>query len=68
MDTRDKQVISSWQVVVYDDCVSFKRVDNGQMQESYPPVATSIAAVYAAAIIQGLQPPRHLRLCDEPIG
>ena len=68
MNTRDKRVISTWQVVVYDNCVSFKRVDNGQMQESYPPVPLSKAAVYAAAIVHGLQPPRDLRVCDKPIG
>ncbi|WP_173919081.1 hypothetical protein [Pseudomonas sp. Irchel s3h17] len=26
-----KQAISSWEVVVYDDCVRFKRVDHGRM-------------------------------------
>lgn len=67
MNTRDKQVISSWQMVVYDDHVSFRRVDNGQMQESYPPVPISKAAVYAAAIVHGLEPPRDLRPCDKPI-
>lgn len=35
MNLIEKPVISSWQVVVYEDCVSFKRVDNGRMQESY---------------------------------
>lgn len=68
MDTMDKQIISSWQMIVYDDCVSFKRVDNGRLQEGYPPVSVSKAAVYAAAIVHGLQPPRDLRLCDKPIG
>ena len=58
-----KQAISSWEVVVYDDCVRFKRVDQGQMQEAYPPVPTATAAVYAAAIVHGLQPPRDIRLC-----
>lgn len=62
-----KRIVSDWQVVVYDDCVSFKRVDNGRMQESYPPVPISKAAVYAAAIVQGLQPPRDLRVCDKPV-
>lgn len=67
MEAIDKQVISTWQVVVYDNCVSFKRFDNGQIQEGYPPVPTSKAAVYAAAIVHGLQPPRDLRLCDKSI-
>ena len=62
-----ERAISSWEVVVYDDCVHFKRVDNGRMQEGYPPVPVSKAAVYAAAIIHGLQPPRDLRPCDKPI-
>lgn len=68
MDKQNKTVVSSWQVVVYDDCVSFRRVDNGRLQESYPPVPASKAAVYATAIVHGLQPPRDLRLCDKPIG
>ncbi|MBC8994966.1 hypothetical protein IAI51_00265 [Pseudomonas sp. N40(2020)] len=67
MNTGDKQAISSWQVVVYDDCVSFKRVDDGQMLESYPHVSISKAAVYAMAIVHGLQPPRDFRPCDKPI-
>lgn len=68
MDIKSKQIISSWEMVVYDDCVSFKRVDNGRMQESYPPVPTTKAAIYATAIVSGLQPPRDLRLCDKPFG
>jgi hypothetical protein len=67
MSMNTKQAISSWEVVVYDDCVRFKRVDNGRTQEGYPPVSVSKAAVYAAAIIHGLQPPRDLRLCGKPI-
>lgn len=67
MDIRDKQPISSWAVDVYDDRVSFKRIHNGRTEESYPPVSISRAAVYAAAIVGGLQPPRDLRPCDTPI-
>lgn len=67
MNTRDKPVISSWEMVVYGDCVSFRRIGNGRIEESYPPVPLSKAAVYAAAIVNGLQPPRDLRLCDRPI-
>ncbi|WP_143497495.1 hypothetical protein [Pseudomonas sp. Irchel s3h17] len=63
-----KQAISSWEVVVYADCVRFKRVDHGRMQEAYPPVPTATAAVYAAAIVNGLQPPRDIRPCGKPIG
>ncbi|VVP61738.1 hypothetical protein PS870_06429 [Pseudomonas fluorescens] len=65
MDIRGKQIISSWEMVVYVDCVSFKRVDNGRMQESYPPVPTAKAAVYVAAIVNGLEPPRVIRACDK---
>lgn len=67
MDIRDKQPISSWTVDVYDDRVSFRRIGNGRIEESYPPVSIPTAAVYATAIVSGLQPPRDLRSCDTPI-
>lgn len=67
MEIQDKQAISSWQMVVYDDCVSFRRMGNGQIEESYPPVPISKATVYATAIVNGLQPPRDLRPCDKLI-
>lgn len=68
MDIRDKQPISSWVMDVYDDRVSFTRVGkDGRVVEGYPPVSTAKAAVYATAIVNGLQPPRDLRPCDTPI-
>lgn len=67
MSAEEKTVISRWEIVVCTDRVLFTRVDNGLMQESYPPVPMAKAAIYAAAIVSGLQPPRDIRPCDPAI-
>ena len=61
-------VTSKWIVVVHEDRVHFKRFENGAIVESYAPVSPVKAAVYATAIVNGLQPPRDLRPCDKPTG
>lgn len=63
-----KGALSKWIMVVFEDQVHFSRFENGAKLESYAPVPVSKAAVYAAAIVNGLQPPRDLRQCDKPIG
>ncbi|HHL2526016.1 TPA: hypothetical protein ACQ317_001900 [Yersinia enterocolitica] len=62
-----KGALSKWIMVVFEDRVCFSRFENGTKIESYAPVLVSKAAVYAAAIVNGLQPPRDLRGCDKPI-
>ncbi|CNK92447.1 Uncharacterised protein [Yersinia pseudotuberculosis] len=68
-DAEDKKsALSKWVMVVFEDRVCFSRFENGARIEGYAPVPVSKAAVYAAAIVNGLQPPRDLRGCDKPIG
>ncbi|MDA5499940.1 ClpX C4-type zinc finger protein [Yersinia aleksiciae] len=68
-DAEDKKgALSKWIMVVFEDRVYFDRFENGAKIEGYAPVSVSKAAVYAAAIVNGLQPPRDLRGCDKPIG
>lgn len=49
------------------DNVVFSRVVNGKVDESYVPVSYDKANVYAASILNGLQPPKHLYLSDKRI-
>ncbi|NAV73987.1 hypothetical protein FGF91_24360, partial [Salmonella sp. zj-f60] len=58
--------LSKWIVVVYEDRVCFERFGDGVNLESYAPVPPAKAAVYAAAIVNGLEPPKCLRPCDKP--
>ncbi|MEN4911425.1 hypothetical protein [Erwinia amylovora] len=58
--------LSKWIVVVYEDRVCFERFGDGVMLEGYAPVPPAEAAVYAAAIVNGLEPPKGLRQCDKP--
>ncbi|WGM00901.1 hypothetical protein [Arsenophonus nasoniae] len=58
----------SWIIQPGKNEVAFRRVTNGRIDEDYAPVNYVKANVYAAAILNGLQPPRDLRLSDKPIG
>lgn len=58
--------LSKWIVVVYEDRVCFERFGDGVKLEGYAPVPPAEAAVYATAIVNGLQPPKGLRQCDKP--
>jgi len=49
-----------WQVEVRDDGVRFMRLFDGAPIETYGVVSKEKAAVYAAAITQGFEPPRAL--------
>lgn len=57
----------SWVIQLGKNEVQFNRVIDGRIEESYAPVNYVKANVYAAAILNGLQPPRDLRLSDKPI-
>ncbi|QLH62279.1 hypothetical protein [Serratia symbiotica] len=58
--------LSKWIVVVYEDRICFERFGDGVTLESYAPVTPAKAAVYATAIVNGLEPPGDLRPCDKP--
>lgn len=58
----------SWIIQLGKNEVAFRRVINGRIDEDYAPVNYVKANVYAAAILNSLQPPRDLRLSDKPIG
>ncbi|MDC9591702.1 hypothetical protein PSI23_21070, partial [Xenorhabdus sp. XENO-10] len=44
----------------------FSRVTNGRIDEDYAPVNRQKANVYASAILNDLEPPRHLQKSDKP--
>jgi hypothetical protein len=67
MSVEEKTIISRWEIVVCADSVLFARVDDG-VRENYPPVPMAKAAVYAAAIVSGLQPPRDIHPCEPVAG
>lgn len=46
----------------------FKRMVNDTVIEIYTPVSQAVAGIYAAAIVQGFQPPRCLTYLDKPAG
>lgn len=62
----DNDPLSKWIVVVYEDRVYFDRFGDGITLEGYAPVPPAKASVYAAAIVNGLEPPNGLRRCDKP--
>lgn len=57
----------TWLMQMDSDNVVFSRVVNGKVDESYVPVSYDKANVYAASILNGLQPPKHLYLSDKRI-
>lgn len=63
---KDNDPLSKWIVVVYEDRVCFERFGGGVKLEGYAPVPPAEAAVYATAIVNGLEPPKGLRQCDKP--
>ena len=63
---KNNDPLSKWIVVVYEDQVCFERFGDGITLEGYAPVPPAKAAVYAAAIVNGLEPPKYLRPCDKP--
>lgn len=65
---RSRDATATWVIEVLPDGVRFLRVHEGYVVEAYGLVDARKAAVYAAAIVSGYQPPRCL--CDQgkPIG
>lgn len=57
----------TWIMQMDSDHVVFSRIVNGKVDESYVPVGHDKANVYAASILNGLQPPKHLYLSDKQI-
>ena len=54
-------------MTINKDTMILKRMHGGIVVESYAPVSKERGAVYLAAISQGFQPPRDLRLFDKPV-
>lgn len=55
-----------WVIKVSKQGVRLLRLHHGKIIETYRRVDHAIGAVYTAAITQGFQPPRDLRVCDIP--
>ncbi len=53
-----------WTISIKENLFTFMRKINGELQEAYRPVEQDLAAIYAAAIIQGFEPPRQLKEKD----
>lgn len=47
-----------WLVKITPECVVFNRTFDGCVDVAFAPVFHDVAAVYAAAIVQGFEPPR----------
>lgn len=60
----DRDQVDVWHVEIAGGRVSFSRWANGKCLESYGAVDKARAAVYAAAIVQGFEPPRSLLHAD----
>ncbi|WP_338803589.1 hypothetical protein WDV76_02920 [Xenorhabdus griffiniae] len=58
----------TWIIQLGAENVLFSRVINGRIDESYVSVNRQKANVYAAAILNDLEPPRHLQKSDKPTG
>ena len=57
-----------WRIKFLPEGISFRRFVGGDCDESYRFVDRRVAAIWAASIIQGFEPPRHLRESDIPVG
>ena len=60
IETKEK-----WVIEKSGEKVSFTRFLGEQVHESYAPVSQEVAGIYAAAIVQGFQPPRCLNYLDK---
>lgn len=56
----------AWIIQVGSSDVWFSRVTNGRIDYDYAPVGREKANVYASAILNDLEPPRHLQKSDKP--
>jgi hypothetical protein len=59
---------NGWAMEVSPAGIGFIRICKGRPNEVYRRVSPAAAAVYAAAISQGFEPPRALRDQDKPAG
>lgn len=57
-----------WRIKIENESFHFVRYVNGKPNESYRHVGAAVASIWAAAIIQGFEPPRHLSSSDRPPG
>ena len=64
----DRRRGTSWLIEIDGDVVQLKRLHEGKVCESYRHVDRATAVIWAAAIIQGYQPPRDLRHQGKPVG
>ena len=56
-----------WVLTFYGEKIGFVRYAGGVQQEAYRLVDRAEASVWAVAVVNGLQPPKHLLPCDTPI-
>jgi len=57
-----------WRIEIKPEGVRFSRFDHGKWTERYATVPPCKAAIYAAAITQGFEPPRALLRQETPAG
>ncbi len=55
-----------WRIRISGERYEFSRYVHERCDECYRPASAAEAAVWAAAIIQGFEPPRHLKEADRP--
>lgn len=60
------QVMEEWRIQHSGEKFAFTRFINGRVAESYRLVGKDEAAVWAACVIQGFEPPRRLTASDTP--
>jgi hypothetical protein len=63
METKEK-----WVIEKTGEKFFFTRWLGDQVHESYAPVSQAVAGIYAAAIVQGFQPPHGLYYLDKLAG
>jgi hypothetical protein len=57
-----------WVIEKTGEKYHFTRWLGDQVHESYAPVSQEVAGIYAAAIVQGFQPPHCLSYLDKLVG
>jgi hypothetical protein len=67
-DNKSIEKKEKWVIEKSGEKVSFTRFLGEQVHESYAPVSQEVAGIYAAAIVQGFQPPRCLNYLDKLAG
>ena len=63
--TTKKNRQERWAIDIQSDRFFFTREINGRTEESYAPVNKEKAAMFAVAIILGIEPPRLLTQVDQ---